>query len=60
MDEQSTNFHQAALLTLAAIRATAKRADPSPLREYVISITDDLALPERFPLTAVDYPDEAA
>jgi hypothetical protein len=60
MDEQSTNFHQAALLTLAAIRATAQRATPSPLRSYCLDLTDDLALPERFPLRTVDWPPEAA
>lgn len=36
-----------ALLTLAAIRAIALREPNSPLRTYVVSITDDLDLPAR-------------
>lgn len=38
---------QADRLTLAAIRAIAARSPESPLRDYVLSLTDDLDLPER-------------
>jgi len=38
---------QQALLTLAAIRSVAQVSVDSPLRAYVLSLTDDLILPKR-------------
>ncbi len=38
-----------ALLILAAIRAAAWRADKSPLRDYIITLTGDLELPDAPP-----------
>lgn len=49
MTPQGITAQQAALLTVAAIRSTAQNSAPSPLRSYVLSITDDMGLPERFP-----------